>query len=78
MDTNAYHERSSLLRANADRRLSKLQRDEDASSIVRSHVSMEEQKMAESTVGERLPYNEYTTIDWLHDLVCECCSTVSL
>ncbi|KAF2088827.1 hypothetical protein K490DRAFT_38172 [Saccharata proteae CBS 121410] len=35
-----------------------------------SHVSKdEEQLMSTSSVGERLPYNDYTTIDWLHDLV---------
>jgi hypothetical protein len=53
-----------------DRRLSRLiQKDDAASSIVKSHVSVEEQAMAGSTVGERLAYNDYTTIDWLHDLV---------
>ena len=70
-------ERSSLLPSNGhgnvtynDRRLSRLQqRDEEASSMVKSHVTVEEQKMAESSVGERLAYNDYTTIDWLHDLV---------
>ncbi|KAK6395209.1 hypothetical protein LTR65_000678 [Meristemomyces frigidus] len=72
-------ERSPLLTANgnshgqptySDRRLSKLvQQDEEASSLVKSHVTVEEQKMAESSVGERLAYNDYTTIDWLHDLV---------
>lgn len=62
-------ERSPLLPPQ-DRRLSKLiQRDEDASSIVKSHVTVEEMKMSETAVGERLPYNDYTTIDWLHDLV---------
>lgn len=25
--------------------------------------------MADTAVGERLKYNDYTTIDWLHDLV---------
>ncbi|KAL1622716.1 hypothetical protein SLS54_004735 [Diplodia seriata] len=29
----------------------------------------ERRLMAASTVGERLPYNDYATIDWLHDLV---------
>ena len=29
----------------------------------------EEQVLAGTVVGERLPYNDYTTIDWLHDLV---------
>jgi chloride channel 3/4/5 len=40
-----------------------------ASSIISSHVSKEEQELAGTAVGERLPYNDYTTIDWLHDLV---------
>ncbi|TIA54658.1 hypothetical protein D6C77_07665 [Aureobasidium pullulans] len=53
-----------------NRRLSRLiQRDDEASSMVKSHVSVEEQAMANSTIGERLAYNDYTTIDWLHDLV---------
>ena len=30
-----------------------------------------EQLIAQSAVGERLPYSNYTTIDWLHDLVRE-------
>jgi hypothetical protein len=25
--------------------------------------------MGDTAVGERLKYNDYTTIDWLHDLV---------
>jgi chloride channel 3/4/5 len=41
----------------------------EASSIISSHVSKEEQELAGTAVGERLPYNDYTTIDWLHDLV---------
>lgn len=70
-------ERSPLLHGtpevqmNGDRRLSRLvQQDEEANSIVKSHVTIEEQAMAGSSVGERLAYNDYTTIDWLHDLVC--------
>nr|OQO22701.1 hypothetical protein B0A51_10811 [Rachicladosporium sp. CCFEE 5018] len=43
--------------------------NEDADSFVRSHVTKEEQKLSETAIGERLPYNDYTTIDWLHDLV---------
>ncbi|KAF2762013.1 hypothetical protein EJ05DRAFT_507613 [Pseudovirgaria hyperparasitica] len=39
--------------------------DEEATS----HVSKEEPALAESSIGERIPYNDYTTIDWLHDLV---------
>jgi chloride channel 3/4/5 len=66
----ADNERSPLL-APHNRRLSKLiQQDEDASSVVKSHVTVEELKMGETAIGERLPYNDYTTIDWLHDLVC--------
>jgi chloride channel 3/4/5 len=52
-------------------RLSQLQheQDEEAPSTILSTVTKEEQQLASSTVGERLPYNDYTTIDWLHDLV---------
>lgn len=52
-----------------DRRLSAIH-DEEAHSILNSHVSKEETALGGSTIGERLPYNDYTTIDWLHDLVC--------
>jgi chloride channel 3/4/5 len=52
-----------------DRRLSAVQHDGDAQSIISSHVSKEEQLLSDTAVGERLPYNDYTTIDWLHDLV---------
>lgn len=52
-----------------DRQLNKIVREEEASSIIQSHVTEEEQKLADASVGERLPYNDYTTIDWLHDLV---------
>lgn len=71
----AADERSPLLnpqhgQVTRDRRLSRLiQQDEIASSIVKSHVTVEELAMSGSTVGERLAYNDYTTIDWLHDLV---------
>ncbi|KAL1646930.1 hypothetical protein SLS58_003066 [Diplodia intermedia] len=34
-----------------------------------SRSKNERRLMAASTVGERLPYNDYATIDWLHDLV---------
>ncbi|KAH6056714.1 chloride channel protein [Parastagonospora nodorum] len=62
------HERTPLLQPS---RLSELQheQDEEAQSTISSAVSKEEQELAGSTVGERLPYNDYTTIDWLHDLV---------
>lgn len=32
-------------------------------------LSENEQKLAEAYVGERLPYSEYSSIDFLHDLV---------
>lgn len=53
----------------ADRRLSSVAHEADAASVISSHVSKEEQILGETAVGERLPYNDYTTIDWLHDLV---------
>jgi chloride channel 3/4/5 len=50
----------------SDRRLSRLiHKDDAASSMVKSHTSVDEQALADSTVGERLAYNDYTTIDWL-------------
>ncbi|KAJ4354829.1 hypothetical protein N0V95_003514 [Ascochyta clinopodiicola] len=54
-----------------DPRLSQLQREQDleTASTVSSTLSKEEQQLVDSAVGERLPYNDYTTIDWLHDLV---------
>lgn len=45
------------------------QAQDEAASIVSSRVSKEEQELAGTAIGERLPYNDYTTIDWLHDLV---------
>jgi chloride channel 3/4/5 len=45
------------------------EQDEEAQSAISSTVTKDEQQLAGSTVGERLPYNDYTTIDWLHDLV---------
>ena len=51
------------------RRPSAIQHDGDSHSIRSSHVSKAEQALSGTAVGERLPYNDYTTIDWLHDLV---------
>jgi chloride channel 3/4/5 len=51
------------------RRGSRRSNAEDALSIISSHLSKEEQALAEIAIGERLSYNDYTTIDWLHDLV---------
>ncbi|CZS90675.1 related to CLC chloride channel protein [Rhynchosporium graminicola] len=42
---------------------------DEASSIVSSHVPKEGQELAGTAIGERLPYNDYTTIDRVHDLV---------
>lgn len=78
-----HHERTPLLAPSAaNRRLSRVQaddgltdrrlsrvREDGANSIISSAVSKEEAALAGSTVGERLPYNDYTTIDHLHDLV---------
>jgi chloride channel 3/4/5 len=58
-----------LLHVANDRRLSQLHHDEEARSIRSSALTKEEAALVGSTVGERLPYNDYTTIDWLHDLV---------
>jgi hypothetical protein len=52
-----------------DKRLESVYRDVEAQSIISSHVSRDEQMLRETAVGERLSYNDYTTIDWLHDLV---------
>ena len=40
------------------------------SSILSSRLSLDELALADTAVGERLSYNAYQTIDWLHDLVC--------
>jgi len=67
-DHDTAGEQTPLLQPN---RLSQLQHehDEEAHSIIASSITKDEQQLAGSTVGERLPYNDYTTIDWLHDLV---------
>ena len=62
-------ERTKLLHLAHDRRLSTVQQEDEASSIIASYVTKDEQALSAATVGERLPYNDYTTIDWLHDLV---------
>lgn len=43
----------------------------DVESLLASSISKDEQALHASAraIGERLPYNDYTTIDWLHDLV---------
>ncbi|PQE06517.1 chloride channel protein [Rutstroemia sp. NJR-2017a WRK4] len=44
-------------------------RNHDVTSIISSCVSKDEQALGGLAIGERLPYNDYTTIDWLHDLI---------
>jgi chloride channel 3/4/5 len=43
--------------------------DGDVESLLSSHLSKSERALHSTPLGERLPYNDYTTIDWLHDLV---------
>ena len=61
-------ERSPLLRHDDGNQSAQLPRS--SNSIDKdSETTAEEIKMADTAVGERLKYNDYTTIDWLHDLV---------
>ena len=53
----------------SDRGLSRVRAEGDGASIISSHVSKDEQLLGGTAVGERLPYSDYTTIDFLHDLV---------
>ena len=66
-DEEQADERSHLLPS--DRRISRVRVENDAESVISSHVSKEEQALSGTAVGERLPYSDYTTIDFLHDLV---------
>lgn len=69
-DIEQPNERTKLLSLPTnDRRLSAVQQEEDAQSVIGSYVSKDEQALSSAPIGERLPYNDYTTIDWLHDLV---------
>ena len=69
-DIEQPNERTKLLpHSFSDRRLSAIQLDDDAQSVIGSYVSKDEQALSSAPIGERLPYNDYTTIDWLHDLV---------
>jgi chloride channel 3/4/5 len=67
IDEEQVNERTNLLPTRG--KLNSVSHQGDASSIISSHVSKDEQVLGETAVGERLPYNDYTTIDWLHDLV---------
>jgi chloride channel 3/4/5 len=66
-DTDQADEHTHLLPRNP--RLSSVAHEADIESILSSHLSKDEQRLGDSSVGERLSYNDYTTIDWLHDLV---------
>ena len=72
-DSERTTEHTHLLPPSAhDGRLEALRRgsgEHDAQSIISSHLSKEELVLGSTALGERLPYNDYTTIDWLHDLV---------
>ncbi|KAF1816802.1 hypothetical protein P152DRAFT_469331 [Eremomyces bilateralis CBS 781.70] len=65
------NERTHLLGAHSDRtpRRNSRARESEVQSVVGSAVSKEEAALGQSIIGERLPYSEYTTIDWLHDIV---------
>ena len=61
--------RSPLLRRERDGRSRQLDQSSPSSINKDPEATAEEIKMADTAVGERLKYNDYTTIDWLHDLV---------
>lgn len=72
MDTEDHADERSHLLPSKVRQRSRLQsiaNEIDGASIASSQVSKEEHALGDTAVGERLPYNDYTTIDWLHDLV---------
>lgn len=70
-DVEQANEHTKLLyHAANDRRLSAITHQDEVASLISSHISKDEQALSANPVGERLPYNDYTTIDWLHDLVC--------
>ena len=63
-------ERSPLLSEEAGtRQRQRLEADGDAGSMLNLYLSKSEQRLGETYVGERLPYSDYSSIDFLHDLV---------
>lgn len=72
-DIEQPNEHSKLLPHPNDRRLSALQQEDEVQSVIGSYVSKDEQALSSAPIGERLPYNDYTTVDWLHDLVRQSC-----
>ena len=67
-DVEQATERTKLLYHAANNQRLSVVLDEDAHSVISSHVTKAEQALGSTPIGERLPYNDYTTIDWLHDL----------
>lgn len=65
-DPHAPSETSALLGGRSESRS-----EADVESQLPSAISKDEQALhlSSNSTGERLPYNDYTTIDWLHDLV---------
>lgn len=41
----------------------------DANGLLDRYISENEQRLSQAYVGERLPYGDYSSIDFLHDLV---------
>lgn len=74
-DIEQPNEHSKLLPHPHDRRFSAIQQEDDVQSVIGSYVSKDEQALSCAPIGERLPYNDYTTVDWLHDLVRQSCLT---
>ena len=69
-DLEQANERTKLLyHVASDARPSAVTQEDEIASFIGSHVSKDEQALSSAPVGERLAYNDYTTIDWLHDLV---------
>ena len=68
-DLEQSSERTALLRHVVNGRRSSAIQQENGTPSIFSQLSKEEQALSNTPIGERLPYNDYTTIDWLHDLV---------
>ena len=61
-------ERSALLSQVASDRQVKTAEDAAQKRRRRPQLSRDDRELGETTVGEILPYNDYATIDWMHDL----------
>ena len=68
-DEEHTNEHSQLLPHNKQPGTVSVRPQSDAESILSSHLSRDELALGNTVIGERLAYNDYTTIDWLHDLV---------